>query len=159
MEDIDLENILHELNGSISWVVCSSDELKFIKSIQNKPCVIISNTEPRNMPGRHWIAFFYNPGKVIEFFDSFGKEPLYYNSDFELFLSKYSNIYSLSTKQIQNDNSNVCGLYCILYYYSKLQKEPFYEFINIFGNNTNANDVYCLQQINALLDYNIPVQQ
>ena len=66
----------------------------------------ITNTDPKQQPGKHWIAFFYDNG-VLECFDSYGKSPDQYSTNFKLFMSKYSRL-EVNKKRLQSSDTNVC---------------------------------------------------
>ena len=44
----------------------------------NLPACFIANTQPRNQPGEHWLAFYYDAKGICYFFDSYGQTPYYY---------------------------------------------------------------------------------
>ncbi len=52
------------------------------------PATRIINTDPRSRPGEHWIALYQEVPDVIEFFDSFGKDPSYHKLDLEILSNK-----------------------------------------------------------------------
>ncbi|KAG8226750.1 hypothetical protein J437_LFUL004401 [Ladona fulva] len=41
-----------------------------------RPCAFIANTDPKNKPDEHWVAFFIDGNGVCEYFDSFGRPPI-----------------------------------------------------------------------------------
>ena len=84
-------------------------------------CCFILNTEPRGLPGEHWLAFFYNHHtNMLEYFDSYGMS-----------LDAYSDVYQSlhshgltqvctpanSIGSLQSGVSLVCGHYCIAFLY------------------------------------------
>lgn len=73
----------------------------------------ITNTDPHQRPGKHWISFFVVSG-VLECFDSYGLSPEYYSKSFKSFMSNYSKI-EVNTKRLQSRDTTVCGQYCLFY--------------------------------------------
>ena len=67
-------------------------------------CVV--NTAPSKHPGLHWVAYFRDKGKQIEFFDSVGFAP----EDYGLPPAR-----RVSHDTIQALDSHVCGQYCVFY--------------------------------------------
>lgn len=152
MQNIDLNLFLKNYGGNISYVVCSSDELNFALKINE---FVIANTDPVSLPGRHWVAFYKNHNNILQFFDSFGCLPEYYSRNFVLFLKENSvkKYYETNSCKIQNSNSNICGLYCLLFYVSVTKNIGYDYFLSQFSNNTIVNDLYCLNSIEVLFHY------
>jgi hypothetical protein len=84
-------------------------------------CCFILNTEPRSLPGEHWLAFFYNHyTDTLEYFDSYGMGLETYSDVYESLSS--SGLVALCTPAntvgcLQSDVSLVCGHYCIAFLY------------------------------------------
>ena len=64
----------------------------------------ILNTDPAHLPGTHWVAYWISDGN-IEFFDSGGNPPDFYN---------LPDCTSYNKVAVQGDMP-YCGYYCILY--------------------------------------------
>ena len=43
------------------------------------PCSFIVNTDPSNLSGQHWLAFYFSENKHCTFFDSYGQPPEVFN--------------------------------------------------------------------------------
>lgn len=86
-----------------------------IGQLEKYPCGFIVNTDPSGMPGKHWVAIYFDAYKTGEFFDSYGKRPEYYNTMFLTFLRRNALFYRYNNKKLQNDYSNVCGHYCVYF--------------------------------------------
>ena len=56
------------------------------------PTAYICNTEESYLPGKHWIVFWFHDPVHSECFDSFGHLPGQYNTNFEDFLTKNTNV-------------------------------------------------------------------
>ena len=61
-----------------------------LKEIENKPKLIICNTDTSQGKGEHWILIYFRDDDVVESFDSLGKDPSDYGSEFINFMAKYS---------------------------------------------------------------------
>ena len=106
--------------------------------IKNKPDMIICNTDPSYKPGEHWVLFFFNDDKSVDFFDSLGKTIKFYGLEFESFASKFANEYRRSTQRIQPFGSKLCGQYCLYYAYKRCKGESME---SIIGSIKSSDDV------------------
>ena len=88
--------------------VFASDQLP--KNI-SYPAAFIFNTDPSYMSGMHWVAVYFDKSGKCSYFDSYGLQP--FVNSIETFLAK--NDYQFNKLQIQGNDSNVCGHYCILF--------------------------------------------
>ena len=100
--------------------------------------VLICNTDPERLPGRHWIAMYLQNGGG-EYFDSLGSEP---PKRFVDYLDKHCGVgrWTFSTRQIQSAASSFCGHYCV--YYTKLRTRgvDLCRIICLFTRDTGYND-------------------
>ena len=78
--------------------VFAKDRLPLV--VEKKPTFYIVNTDPISKPGRHWIAIYV--GDEVEFFDSLGRKPDYYDERLEYFLinNSVNNAYILCIIQL-----------------------------------------------------------
>ena len=84
-----------------------------------------------NQPGSHWITL-KRSNKTIFIFDSFGIAHIP-NNIYKIYkkFNIITNIY-----RIQDINSNLCGLFCVLFILYKVNsKNRFIEFLNLFDHN------------------------
>ena len=86
-----------------------ADKIPYDEIRKKKFFSFIANTDASNKPGQHWVAFVCKEGKII-FFDSYRKSPSYYNSHWSDFDS-----WTRNEVDIQQDESDVCGDYCIFF--------------------------------------------
>ena len=75
--------------------------------LKEKSCFII-NLSSSNHSGSHFVCLLVMPGKVIEYFDSFGLPSFDPNINKALTSFKVE----IFTKTIQDISSQFCGLYC-----------------------------------------------
>ena len=81
------------------------------------PCAVIANTDPKNKPGEHWVAFFIDRNGVCEFFDSFGEPPII--GHHKVFIKRNSYQCYYNNFPLQSPTSTVCGHYCLCFLYLK----------------------------------------
>ena len=95
--------------------VCCADELPLHVGV--KPHTFIVNTDTSDRGGSHWVAFHFPLVGPAEFFDSLGSAPEAYHLCFANFLIvNYGPQYYYCSFQIQPDDTDTCGRYCLYYF-------------------------------------------
>ena len=126
LSNIFINNLLKDKESYLNTF--SKDEIPLIEN--NKS--LIFNLQNSNEKRSHWISFSRKDNNIF-IFDSFGIGHIpknIYNiyKNFNII----TNIY-----RIQDINSNLCGLFCVLFCLYKVNsKNTFIEFLNL----SNAND-------------------
>ena len=114
--------------------VVSYDELPNKSEI---PVLYVVNTDTSEGFGKHWVCVFIQED-MIEYFDSLGKEP----KELYKFLRNQNIPFKYSLKQIQQNYSDVCGDYCILYSYFRSRGYGIEWFLDLFDNQRlTENDI------------------
>ena len=90
--------------------VVAADELPLVVK---KPSVFIVNTDPKHLPGKHWIVVYVDQN-VCEHFNSSGRQP---NDEFSDYMTVQGPNYLYNTNRVQAIGSDTCGLYCLFYAY------------------------------------------
>ena len=125
LSNIFINNLLK--NEKFYLGTFSKDEIPLIKN--NKS--FIFNLQNSNLSGSHWCSLSRN-NKNIFIFDSFGIGHILKNI-YKIYkkFNIITNIY-----RIQHINSNLCGLFCVLFCLYKVNsKKKFIEFLNLFNVN------------------------
>ena len=95
--------------------VCCADELPL--HVRVKPHTFIVNTDTSDRGWGHWVVFHFPLVGPAEFFDSLGNAPGTYHLCFANFLIvNYGLQYYYCWLQIQPDDTDTCGLYCLYYF-------------------------------------------
>ena len=132
LSNIFINNLLKNEESYLNTF--SKDEIPLIEN--NKS--LIFNLQNSNQAGSHWISLS-RTNKNIFIFDSFGigyipKNIYNIYKDFNIIINIY---------RIQDINSNLCGLFCVLFCLYKVNtKNKFIEFLNMFNvNNYIKNEL------------------
>lgn len=117
--------------------VFPSDQLP--TEIPYYPCCFIVNIDPSNQPGIHWVAFYITSSSYIEFFDSYGNAPSYYEGFISNFALNFMNIV-YNPMILQSNISAVCGHYCIYFLYSRCRGRSLRTILSSFVSKNICND-------------------
>ena len=108
-----------------------------LNEIEEKPDLIICNTDPSYQPGEHWVLFFFD-GNSVDFYDSLGREITYYGSVFIDFIQNFAHNFKQCVRRTQQIESDLCGHYCLYYAFVKSNG---YSMEEIIDNMPSADDV------------------
>ena len=138
MNTQQLQCMLRAQDVSRTFKVLAADQLPRI--IQHYPLGYIVNTEDSHLPGKHWIAFWFESPMYGEFFDSFGNGPSFYRKEFkEIFRLSVRN-YIYNDVVLQSSDSNTCGLYTMLYIILKTNGYSMKNIQHLFTKDKRWND-------------------
>ena len=125
LSNIFINNLLKDEESYLDTF--SKDEIPLIEN--NKS--LIFNLQNSDRSGTHWCSLSRKDNNIF-IFDSFGIGHIP-NKIYEIYkkFNIITNIY-----RIQDINSNLCGLFCILFCLYKVNsKNKFIEFLNLFNVN------------------------
>jgi len=108
-----------------------------IDTLPENPRLLVCNTDPRDAPGRHWIAIYVDEDGCGEFFDSFGRRP---NVDFERYMNRHCVSWNFNDKQLQSIVSKFCGHYCIYFCIRRSRGMDMRKIVRSFTSDTGFND-------------------
>lgn len=103
-----------------------------------RPCAFVVNTEESTKRGLHWFAIFVPRTGPIEYFDSFGFKPQ--NKEVYHFIKMNGKQWIHNSRQIQSNESNTCGLFCIIFIALRSKNYNFKQFLRMFKENKLFNE-------------------
>jgi hypothetical protein len=116
--------------------VYASDELPLL-SLEDRPIVIIANTDPKRKSGRHWVAMYFGLHSSGEYFDSFGMKPM---PIFQRYMNSNCFNWKYNEHQLQSVISRFCAHYCIMYCIYKDNGYELNAFLKCYSSDTALND-------------------
>ena len=106
-----------------------------LPKVIEKPTIYVVNSDPAHLPGRHWLAIFFD--RVNEHFDSAG---LYPSKSLEVELIAHGPRFRYNDQRVQAFRSDSCGLFCLFYCYFRCRSFSFKEIMSMFSNNLKLNE-------------------
>jgi len=129
----DVIDRILKANSSLFRGVFSCDTLPST----NVKGLLVCNTDPRDKPGEHWIAMYFD-GERGEYFDSFGRPP---TAAFKDYLNRHCAYWIFNDRQLQSVCSRFCGHYCVYYCLLRSSGVDLRRIVASFTNDTGFNDV------------------
>jgi len=117
MNTVELECLIQCALSRVHAQVCflgvfAKDTIPHLSETLHYPVCFVVNSDPSNLPGTHWLAFYFISSSTCEFFDSYGLPPSFYHFNF----LAHSNISCEYNKLVlQAFDSQVCGHYCAFF--------------------------------------------
>ena len=118
------------------------DELNDIK-VSFYPSFCILNLDKRSSGGSHWIAVAIYESQVFVC-DSLGgirPSPTTPKHVANFLAPLFANRKVIMTRQLQQDDSDTCALFCVLFIQQLSQFNCFCEFLKLFTNDKAQNDI------------------
>lgn len=145
---MDVEGIKHAIAASDclqdkAISVVALDQVPRI--VRNYPSAFIINTSYSQDPGFHWVAVWFSEMGDAEFFDSYGYHPSKYT--LERFVYNNACKCTYNTQAWQNEESVVCGQYCLFVLTQKFRGVDFDDIRKQFGLNQVENDLKVISSI------------
>jgi len=140
MNTTELEMYLQRYNTqSTKIIVCAIDQLpKKLNPHYNYGLVI--NLSRGNEIGSHWTSAYINKERICSYHDSFAFRPRsWYLTDF---FKKNCVHVEYSSRQIQQLNSKVCGMYAASFIIHMISGGNLKSFIDKFSKNLLINDIF-----------------
>lgn len=118
--------------------------------VNKYPCSLVVNTDPSYKEGEHWVCFYIDKNKTIEYFDSYGVPPL--NDEILNFYKENGNGHVYNNKQLQGLSSRACGHYCVLYLISRGNNMNKDRIVNtLYSKHAGTNDQDVMSFVNKYL--------
>jgi len=134
-----------ELECLISHHVRRFDGVFSSDRLPSKPRLLMSNTQPSNKPGEHWIVIYVDDdGRYGEYFDSFGRAP---TGEFKRYMKKHCRRWTYNRQQLQSIASRFCGYYCACYSVLRSRGVDISSFVRYFTGDTGLNDLFVYELI------------
>jgi len=133
----------HQLRRILSRCPCflgvyASDKLP--TRIRKYPSCFVANVDPSTLAGSHWVAFYITSPTKLEFFDSYGHAPEYFEGPLAKFSSKFQHV-TFNSVPLQSSKTAVCGQYCVYYLLCKCRHQTLNDIVSSFANRNIGNDV------------------
>ena len=131
------------------WLSTALEKLKY----EQKPYVIVCNTQDSSRKGEHWISISVNkPAGIVEYFCSLGLPPPHQNIHNFLFQCLPSANVIFNHRSIQHVSSIACGLYVIYYVIMKARGASLRKLLTSFSSvHQWQNDRIVKNKISHLL--------
>jgi hypothetical protein len=127
MTNLQIESCLKDYPAT----VCCADELPAHVGV--KPRTFIVNTDTCDCGRSHWMALHFPLVGPAEFIDSLGNEPETYHRRFANVLIVNGPQYYYCSSQIQPDDTDTCGLYCMYYFKRKHRGMELLDIVKAFS--------------------------
>jgi hypothetical protein len=116
------------------------------------PSAFVANTDPSSEDGEHWVCYYFDSEGNADYFDSFGLPPL--NCDLHNFFENNGNNHNYNKVQLQGNDSDACGHYCIAVLVNRARGEPLDEIVERYqGSQPGQHDSVISSLVNK--KYNI----
>lgn len=136
MNTLEIKEYLHKIHWTLGNSVYAANRLPIHIEA---PTFLISNLDSDTQPGSHWVAIHIDNNNIGQYFDSFGRPPTGFH---RTFLNRNCRLWDFNDKGIQNVWTSVCGEYCLVYLYFKIQGRSMLDFTHLFNaNDTIVNDI------------------
>jgi len=124
--------------------VCPVNEL-----VLDKNGIYVVNTDCGR--GCHWVVIYVTE-KTVEFFDSFGRQPLHVQNGhlFKRCINATGKTLVVTSKCFQHKCSDVCGWYCLAYAYVRTKVNSVHKFYDMFTNDVLRNDKFVVYMVKKL---------
>lgn len=111
---------------------------------------IVANTDPHTTCGTHCLTLFLDNHDYLKFFDSFGKPPSVLHH--MIFTRRNGKRFNFNSKNLQTQDSLVCGHYCLVYLMFRTCELIMRDFQPMFNVNINENDLIVYHTLKHFYD-------
>ena len=140
MDTRQLRKALRDVRGFQG--VFALDELP--QEYEQRPALYVVNTEPSCQDGEHWVAIYFPPQGLPEFFDSFARKA--FATELRRLLG---NVYLHNRFILQSPISDTCGQHVIYYARERSKGVPF-NMIK-YSHSLKENDDFVIQYVKNII--------
>lgn len=109
------------------------------------PHALIVNTDPSNLPGKHWIAIYITDDRRGEVMDTYGFLP---PSTVQRWLNEHTRQWTANTRLIQPPDSDSCGQFCADYLVQRAKMDSMHAVLATdFTPNLHRNERVVLSRV------------
>lgn len=119
-----------------------------LPTVTSYPSCFVANTDVAGQPGMHWVAFYVEHPTHMEFFDSYGNHPSFYDFDTR-------SLIHYNTMQFQALDSAVCGHYCIYFLHHRARRMTLSAIVKQLADCGNCTD-HCVTEFVKHLTHHTP---
>lgn len=109
----------------------------------------VINLSKISEPGSHWVSLYIDKKRNGFYFDSFGFKPKSYH--LLDFIKKNCKNISYNTRQLQQLNSKVCGMYAACCIIHLAKGHSFNDYVGKFSKNLLINDSFIVKNFRYYL--------
>lgn len=143
----------NDVTGTIFCGVYAADSVPITFAVLPASCVV--NTDPTDEPGQHWIALFQCQAGVLEYFDSYGKDPAYHQLHLLPLITE--NRLVKQDYKLQSDLTTVCGQYAMFFIYNRCIGKSYSDILKLFSRDVYANDKMVRRFVNRTFQLKTPL--
>lgn len=117
--------------------VFPSDQLP--EKMTQYPACFVCNVDPSEKPGSHWVAFYLPSSDSVEFFDSYGNAPTFFQGPISDFTYTFSDV-MYNPLSLQSHVTAVCGQFCVYFLYARCRDKSLKTIVSQFVAKNVCND-------------------
>ena len=149
----------HRVAGKYFGGVVACDELPERIPSNDRAVAFIVNTDPKALPGQHWLAVFITEKRSGEFFDSYGNPPDYrhFPKSIYKFLQRNCVKITYNARPVQDMFSTTCGQHCLFFLLHRCRGHSFTDVIcSMYTDDLRKNDVLVSRFVKNLPQHSRP---
>jgi len=105
-----------------------------------RPLLLVCNTDPHTLPGRHWVVLYIGSNGWGEYFDSLNDSAV--PMTFVNYLNRWCHSWIRNGRQLQSAASRFCAHYCIFFCLFRSLDYDMNAIDSCFTNDSGLNDVF-----------------
>ena len=106
--------------------------------LNNFPVMLVVNTDPHNLPGRHWISIFIDGDRQGEVFDPLAS-PL--SNHVMRFMNRWTRRWMTNHNMYQHPRSHACGVFVLYHLLNRLCYPSLTALLQTLSPNPMENEI------------------